>query len=71
MREPSNFRPMTLELTPYRIVLPLIYNLRPSGLRRKIVEWTPSHKIQKLKEIIDIQDQQVELLFALASLSQI
>lgn len=53
------FSPMTLELTPYRVVLPLVYNLRPASLRRKIVEWTPSAKIQRLKEIIDIQDQQV------------
>ncbi|KAF8597976.1 cytochrome P450 [Ceratobasidium sp. AG-I] len=60
----KSFLPMTLELTPYRIVLPLVYNLRPGALRRKIVEWTPSAKIQKLKDIIDIQDRQAQMILS-------
>lgn len=39
--------------------MPVVYNLRPASIRRKIVEWTPDPNVQRLKEIIDIQDEQV------------
>ena len=52
-------RPTIFALAPLRIILPWVYNIRPAGLRRKMVEWAPSKKIQRLKDIIDVQDLQV------------
>ncbi|KAF8594567.1 cytochrome P450, partial [Ceratobasidium sp. AG-I] len=58
----ANFRPALFALFPYRFLMPLVYNLRPAGLRRKIVEWTPDPNVQRLKEIIDIQDEQAQAI---------
>ncbi|KAF8594566.1 cytochrome P450 [Ceratobasidium sp. AG-I] len=55
----KSYIPAVFALLPYRFLMPLVYNLRPAGLRRKIVEWTPDPNVQKLKEIIDIQDEQL------------
>ena len=55
----ANVRPAMFDLLPYRLLVPLVYNLRPAGIRRKIVEWTPDPNVQRLKNIIDIQDEQV------------
>lgn len=53
-------RPTTFELSPYMSLLSAIYRMRPAFLRRKLVEWTPNATLQRLKDIIDIQDQQVK-----------
>ncbi|KAF8597975.1 cytochrome P450 [Ceratobasidium sp. AG-I] len=58
----KGFLPTVFALAPYRIVLPWVYNIRPASLRRKMVEWAPSKRIQRLKEIIDVQDLQAHTI---------
>ncbi|KAB5591161.1 Cytokinin hydroxylase [Ceratobasidium theobromae] len=38
--------------------------LRPKWLRRKLAEWLPSADAQKLREIIDLQEQQAQRILA-------
>jgi hypothetical protein len=45
--------------TPLRGLFPFFYNLRPAFLRRKLVNLVPLSSVQQLKEIIDVQDEQV------------
>ncbi|KAF8593254.1 hypothetical protein BDV93DRAFT_566743 [Ceratobasidium sp. AG-I] len=37
-----------------------VYNMRPANWRRKIAEWIPHAGVQRVKEIIDIQDEQAQ-----------
>ena len=40
-----------------RQLLPLIYRIGTASFRRKLVEWTPSRRVQRAKYLIDVLDR--------------
>ncbi|KAF8600122.1 cytochrome P450 [Ceratobasidium sp. AG-I] len=60
----KGYLPAVFGLLPYQPVLSLGYNLIPKSLRQTIAQWVPNAGIQRLKEIIEIQDKQAEVILA-------
>lgn len=58
----KSFLPALNDLLPFQPIMMLIYNMRPASWRRKIAESVPHRGVQRLKEIIDIQDEQAQAI---------
>ena len=41
-------------MAPVMALLPYIGNIGPAWFRRKVVDWTPSKTIHKLRDIVDV-----------------
>ncbi|KAF8600975.1 cytochrome P450 [Ceratobasidium sp. AG-I] len=56
----KSFLPALVPLFPFQPIMLAVYNMRPASWRRKIVEWIPHAGVQRVREIIDIQDEQAQ-----------
>ncbi|CCO30009.1 hypothetical protein BN14_04033 [Rhizoctonia solani AG-1 IB] len=58
----KDFFPAITKVIPLQAFFPLFYNLRPTALQRKLAEWAPLSSIRRIKEIIDVQDKQAQMI---------
>ncbi|CEL53526.1 Putative cytochrome P450 CYP13A5 OS=Caenorhabditis elegans GN=cyp-13A5 PE=3 SV=1 [Rhizoctonia solani AG-1 IB] len=58
----KDFLPALTKVLPLQAFFPLFYNLRPTALQRKLAEWAPLPSIRRIKEIIDVQDKQAQMI---------
>ncbi|KAG9078296.1 cytochrome P450-dit2, partial [Ceratobasidium sp. 370] len=58
----KQYLPTFCEIAPFRGIFNLMYRLPSAALRRKIVEYTPITVVQRMKNIIDIQDDQAQAI---------
>ncbi|KAF8600974.1 cytochrome P450 [Ceratobasidium sp. AG-I] len=59
----KSFVPAASPLLVFQPIMCAVYNMRPASWRRRIIEWIPHAGLQKAREIIDIQDEQVSHWF--------
>ncbi|KAG9096906.1 cytochrome P450-dit2 [Ceratobasidium sp. UAMH 11750] len=58
----KQYLPTFCEIAPFRGIFNMMYRLPSAALRRKIVEYTPVASVQRMKNIIDIQDAQAQAI---------
>ncbi|CCO30019.1 Cytochrome P450 3A6 [Rhizoctonia solani AG-1 IB] len=58
----KDFLPALSNVLPLQAFFPLFYNLGPAALRRKLAEWAPMASVRRLKQIVDVQDEQAQLI---------
>ncbi|KAJ1305261.1 hypothetical protein OPQ81_000289 [Rhizoctonia solani] len=58
----KDFMPALIKILPLQAFLPLFRSLGPAALQRKLADWAPVPYIRKIKEIIDIQDEQAQII---------
>ncbi|CCO27929.1 hypothetical protein BN14_01919 [Rhizoctonia solani AG-1 IB] len=54
--------PALSNVLPLQAFFPLAYNLGPAALRRKLAQWAPLASVRRLKQIVDVQDEQAQLI---------
>nr|AVI01413.1 steroid 2-beta-hydroxylase [Thanatephorus cucumeris]QDJ74244.1 cytochrome P450-4 [Thanatephorus cucumeris] len=59
-RAVKDFLPALSNLNPLKAFFPILHNLRPTALQRKLADWAPITSVRKLKQIIDVQDEQAQ-----------
>ncbi|CAE6382995.1 unnamed protein product [Rhizoctonia solani] len=58
----KDFLPALSQVLPLKAFFPIFHNLRPTALQRKLAEWAPLASVRKLKQIVDIQDEQAQMI---------
>ncbi|KAG8712651.1 cytochrome P450-dit2 [Ceratobasidium sp. 423] len=58
----KHFMPALIKVLPLQAFFPLFRNMGPTALQRKLADWAPVPYIRKLKEIIDVQDEQAQMI---------
>ncbi|KAF8714664.1 Cytochrome P450, partial [Rhizoctonia solani] len=59
-RAVKDFLPALSNVVPLKAFFPILHNLRPTALQRKLADWAPISSVRKLKQIIDVQDEQAQ-----------
>ncbi|GAB1521274.1 hypothetical protein RhiTH_004366 [Rhizoctonia solani] len=59
-RAVKDFLPALSNVVPLKAFFPILHNLRPTTLQRKLADWAPISSVRKLKQIIDVQDEQAQ-----------
>ncbi|CAE6378107.1 unnamed protein product [Rhizoctonia solani] len=58
----KDFFPAFSHVIPLKAFIPFFCNLRPAVLKRKLVDWAPLASIQRLKHIVQVQDEQAQMI---------
>ncbi|CAE6461075.1 unnamed protein product [Rhizoctonia solani] len=58
----KHLMPAFIGVRPLQAFFPLFKYLRPTALQRKLADWAPFPYVRKLKEIIDVQDEQARTI---------
>ncbi|CCO37426.1 Cytochrome P450 94A1 [Rhizoctonia solani AG-1 IB] len=58
----KDFLPAVTKVLPLQAFFPFFYSLRPTALQRKLAEWAPITSVRRIKEIVDVQDEQAQII---------